>query len=844
MRRLAFTALAVVLLVGWDTAEDEQHGWASSYIVDFPENEHSSISDWCLRDMGATVVAGFEGNPGFLEVVDLNASFFRHGQLDSHAVGDDPATTLEERIVPSPALLSGMPDYSWTIYDWINKNSLCPAVPKEAQTSVVLGEICHAFEGWLGALNSIHFGTQAELTYRRLHELAVELATRAKTLRLAIAQDDDAAVEFAEYAREAEYEALAYEGYAQHFLQDRWSSGHMWERWNVGDYAVLPSTDPIRNLLIGGMAGVIHGAESFTEQPDPLCSPVIEDETVVPISWVSNDLGQHGGIGDYRWGEVRESGEGFFEGIPYQVGVQHRQLIECGQRGWAEVIRAFGDNGSGEFGQIGIALNQNAPSELQSAIDAECKGAWATNESMELGWGSTNFSTVVRIAVTEGGLRMSQTNRLELGRVRWNLWFGSRTDAEGTDLARGGLGSFGGALTGNNYPTVPTYMEPIDFDTLPDEETDTGRDKQTIHGFFNRAHADHWCNPQTFARVVGPTRGSLVPEDRLLCAYLAERLYRGVDPVYTRRVETRRGISPVPLCHLLGVAEPGDVDDDLPYYVHPGYLDVPGVTQKRGPAAGDPDYLQTLIHWCDKIPVMDVDPEDFVGEAEKDGEVARLTIGGLHFDSKAGSVAVTVDGGGTVVGTIESWANDEVVVTFPVDSLPAPLDGEVGTIVLTRDDGVSTVGERFVRFKGAGGLCSLDPLSDEPGLTGNPLVFPLQGTVPTTVTVTVPVTQGTGRVSVDLNRLDFLGTPSISLGGAFGDTVNPPETLEFTFQTISAGFDTFRLRVQTFSTDLTVNRVYQTNDDGTVTTSFGVGGTNPEVQADCDAVFFESLRPP
>ena len=74
--------------------------------------------------------------------------------------------------------------------------------------------------------------------------------------------------------------------------------------------------------------------------------------------------------------------------------------------------------------------------------------------------------------------------------------------------------------------------------------------------------------------------------------------------------------------------------------------------------------------------------------------------------------------------------------------------------------------------------------------------------------------------------------------------MNPPETLEFTFQTISAGFDTFRLRVQTFSTDLTVNRVYQTNDDGTVTTSFGVGGTNPEVQADCDAVFFESLRPP
>ena len=842
MKRALLTGFSMLLLVGWDTAEDETHPWTSSYIVDFPANEHSSISDWCLRDMGATVIAGTEGSPEFLQVVDLNASYFRLGMLDPHPRGDDPTTTLEERDVPSPALLSGMPDYSWTLYDWINKNSFCPAVPEEARTVPVLGDICHAFKGWLGSLNSIHFGTQAELVYRRMHELALELGSRAQTLRLAIAEDPDAAVEFADYAREAEYEALAYEAYAQHFLQDRWSSGHMWERWNVGDYATLPTADPVANLLIGALAGLIHGAESTVEEPDPLCSPEIDDGAVVPIEWSSDALGILPGVGDYRWGEIRVNGEGLFEGLPYQVLAQHRQLIECGQRGWAEVIRALGDNGAGEFGQIGIRLNQSAPSEAESVLDGECKGAWATNHAMDVGWGSFNSATAARLVLDAGADDLRPLNRIDLTRISWNLWYENLTNPAGTELARGELGSFGGALMGNNYPTVPTYLEPIDFDRLPDDETDTGRDKRTIYGFFNRAHADHWCDPATFARLVGPIRGTGAPVAGLVCAYLAERLYRGVDPAYTRRVESRRGISALPVCHLLGVAEPGDIEDDLPYYVHPGYLDVPGVTAKRGPAPGDPDYLKTILNWCDKIPVMDVDAEDFVGEATQDGDVARLTIEGLHLGGATGSVVVTLDQGGEVNGNVEAWSNDEVTVTFPLGSLPDPLDAEVGSVVLTRDDGVSTVGERFVRFQSGGGGCSLDPNSSEPGLTGNVLMSPLQGPVPTTVTFVVPVTRGTGRVSVDLNRLDSLGSPSISLGGAFTDTVNPPETLELSFQTAPAGGGTYRLRVQTFRTDLEVNRVYQTNDDGTVTTTFGVGGPDPQLQPDCMPVFFENLR--
>ena len=113
------------------------------------------------------------------------------------------------------------------------------------------------------------------------------------------------AVEFADFVREAEYEALAYEGYAQHCLQDRWSSGHMWERWNAGDYARLPDTDPLRNLLIGSMAGIVHGAQSVLFNiPDPLCAPEVDGSTVTPIVWSSDELGLQPGVGDYRWAEI------------------------------------------------------------------------------------------------------------------------------------------------------------------------------------------------------------------------------------------------------------------------------------------------------------------------------------------------------------------------------------------------------------------------------------------------------------------------------------------------------------------------------------------------------------
>ena len=51
----------------------------------------------------------------------------------------------------------------------------------------------------------------------------------AMRMRVPVAQQE----RFTEYWRQCETEALAIEAYAQHYMQDSFSSGHMWERWGA-----------------------------------------------------------------------------------------------------------------------------------------------------------------------------------------------------------------------------------------------------------------------------------------------------------------------------------------------------------------------------------------------------------------------------------------------------------------------------------------------------------------------------------------------------------------------------------------------------------------------------------
>ncbi|MBL6929698.1 MAG: hypothetical protein ISR44_11045, partial [Rhodospirillales bacterium] len=266
MRRyLPALVLALPLIFGptplnaWDTGLNEKAPWKgiykhggraprdgpglSQFTTGKNRNEHTEMANATLHKMGAATAFAMESMEP-LSITDLNASLLRRdlkasgsriGLEDRGTFEDNPATALEERSFPAPPHFAGIPDFSYTIYDWVSKNVLCPPLPVGAPYR----RRCHSYAHWHGAaLNASHFGTQAGDMYVHIHRVALNLAGRARDMRQRLERSDAPGdlTAHRDFVREAELMALAYEGYAQHFLQDRWSMGHMWERWNAGGY--------------------------------------------------------------------------------------------------------------------------------------------------------------------------------------------------------------------------------------------------------------------------------------------------------------------------------------------------------------------------------------------------------------------------------------------------------------------------------------------------------------------------------------------------------------------------------------------------------------------------------
>lgn len=229
--------------------------------------------------------------------------------------------------------LAQLPDFSYGLWDWASGNETCPL--DIASTP----QACHAFKTHMGATNANHFPPQSDAWYRHYHDLAMTRARvctanrtaarqRAQARGEAPAQVDD---NLRETWKACEVEALAYEAVAQHYLQDSWSAGHMWERWGssdlnqITDLLSFPSIfglgwdtkDPtMRRMLIAetvaAVAGSIHGADpafiDFFNVPvigpvsiathDPMCYPDVDVQAFDGTSWfnVVGDLHAHDAI--------------------------------------------------------------------------------------------------------------------------------------------------------------------------------------------------------------------------------------------------------------------------------------------------------------------------------------------------------------------------------------------------------------------------------------------------------------------------------------------------------------------------------------------------------------------
>jgi len=681
--RLLLFIISVLFLIqpahAWETdIVSKYSGWKAIYngfgkSMEQEANskdEHAALSDWALRALG---VKRYTYNSDPIMITDLNASFFRKSELGS--LGSYPSAPgdgkLEIRQLPAPSHFSGIPDYSYTLYDWINKNNYCP--PHEGLF------LCHDFKGWMGALNSNHFGTQAKNAYWHLHKLAINLANHAKRLRESFSKDKTAIETYKVYIREAEREALSVEGYAQHFLQDRWSIGHMWERWDAPDYEHLSEKGLDPNLVIGAFSGLLHGSEGITGKPDALSSPQVSwsqthgtflDEKhlkfpesfkktfesssglILPRWKNQTDNQQKGdkfigfpGVGDDRFldlldnhfgKEYKSIGRDYYLG----VGAQKDRMKQCLMAGWSEVIHSFGKNSTGGYG-----IERSKPlGNIKgfSSLGFKCDDQWATNASIALGWFdkiggiARTFGHIARALIKFGphgpqinlkhNMGSYMKKRVDLMGITWRIYeFGIQLKywRNNTTLARGGIKSLGEAKTGNKYPEVASYVEPEDINKLPDED-ERGGDKKAWFGFFNRSHADYWCG-QEGVDVLKKMRGSNNAKTQLACEYLADRFYEGTDPYYkgnyqeSRTVNHREnGQSLHSVCHYFGGRKLWNPNPpyNVPFYLSGGYV---GDPYARINHDSNSDGYDTVGNWCAKVPVL-----NYV--REKNGEMRGETV--------------------------------------------------------------------------------------------------------------------------------------------------------------------------------------------------------------------------
>ncbi len=757
--------VAVLTIVGaaaWDTKESsskgpgERHKWLSIYTCfsggggeACRRNEHEQLANRALN-LATNRHEWSIGERTDFRAVDLNASLFRPrlDELNAQPETSSNGMPLEERHLPPPPHFAGIPDFSYTIYDWINKNELCPARPANDPQL----DYCHVYALWHGAaFNASHFGSQASRSYVHLHGTAMALANDAAGMMNAAKSDPERDAHRLAI-REAELLALAYEAYAQHFLSDRWAVGHMFDRWGAPEYnAGAYGNDLGTAAATGIFTGILHGYESVAGEniPDGLSSPeylsngIFSTPSLYSAQWrFSSGTNTYDGVGDYRLDDMDDGSFGKeyavrgYSDYPLSVTTQERWMMRCLSASFGEVIRAFGRHPDGGFGIDNVSLTDAG----QRSIDGECLDPWATNFAMKVGWGvegtllsSTNAAALARyapLAKTDvdaddlsGGSIFSAgwfgaLDRISLVKTSAKIAWRAYWDPEGVDLAQGGIGSYGAAQTANNY-AVASYLEPASIAGLPDSDP-RGRDKESIYGLFNRAGAGYFC--ERSEELLQDYRRGKSDKHRAVCRLLAHRMYASTRQGYegpqkeTQSVDFNNNRTKVrPLCEVApGSWQPpsSQTDDATPYHLHPGYVPWGAIYNQTRAFEADEWQLSTksIAAWCDAVPVIDaLDEEedrnrDIVARVEDPKE--EVTLNGLNFGRQKGVILIGSSRESSIAleeNNIRSWRDNRITLRLEDQFDEISFDGERQTFLFIDrviengdiDPGAASVG-RFV----------------------------------------------------------------------------------------------------------------------------------------------------
>lgn len=400
--------------------------------------------------------------------------------------------------------LAQLPDFSYALWDWALGNETCPlgVVGLTAQE-------CHDFATHMGPVNSNHFLPQAGAFYARYHALAMAKAKECRALKDTLSPGDQA--RFGEYLRACEIEALALEAVGQHYLQDAWSSGHMWERWGAPDLSGFPgaTAEDQRQgaVLIALVSGLIHGSRGVLQRLPAWTSYDVNDAMCAPndaVQFIAADGAKGHGVGD--------------DFLPQLAAhtLQSERFYSCAASGMRDVYEASGQLhgalGPGEGGWLRV-----------DPTGAQCFGQRATNQAMFKGMGiqlkvagqqinlpldgKTVGWIVPKVAQSNGAVEVDPVLkarfRLQLIRMVSVSAIVAHDAPDGTALATGRLGTFLGATPNGAHledasKPLATYLEPALPWPNPSgaEATEQAR-ALGLARLFHRAHVADWCRSTT-----------------------------------------------------------------------------------------------------------------------------------------------------------------------------------------------------------------------------------------------------------------------------------------------------------------------------------------------------------
>lgn len=306
-----------VSTAGWVNLRRAWSGAPSGTWADFLTPEHMLITQQ------AAMIAGFPtplGNTGTSTNPLFNSLFFVRYPVQDRYLASPLSTTPPTYVVGQSyqpvsfanigahasrgiylAELAQMPDLSLSVWDWAAGNEQCPIANLDQANGLnafssggsTLYDVnnCHDFTKMLGPLNVAHFKPGSHAYYSWYHALALSrmsectnLATLVTPLDQGNLQGTTPAVTYDTEAHECEREAFVFEMFAQHFLQDNWSTGHMWAGWGSPDLAAFPTSPPLLQWLILSQLSGIPGQPSAI--PGPLQWPAMFPHENVPARQV------------------------------------------------------------------------------------------------------------------------------------------------------------------------------------------------------------------------------------------------------------------------------------------------------------------------------------------------------------------------------------------------------------------------------------------------------------------------------------------------------------------------------------------------------------------------------